>query len=188
MLRAPDKKLTPLVPPSLILWVGPKHSGKTTSATRLAQTARADGFVVAGCLAPSMYVNGLLIGFDIINLRSNERAILARRETGPGAKRGFRFTAEGLALGNEALGQVATRDADLIVVDEYGPLELAFQGWRAATDRLMTSTGAVLLLVVREELADEVQQLYQATVTRRLAATPPESIDEVLATLRSNRP
>ncbi len=188
MLHAPDKKLTPLAPSSLILWVGPKHSGKTGGATRLVPAARTAGFVAAGCLAPSVYANGSLIGFDIVNLCSGERTALARREAAPGADREFHFTIEGLALGNKALDPLTTKDADLIIIDEYGPLELAFQGWRAATDRLMASTGAVLLLVVREELADEVQQLYGAIPTKRLVATQPESIDKVLAALRNNRP
>ena len=188
MFPAREKKLTPLTLPSLILWVGPKHSGKTATAARLVQAARADGFVVAGCLAPSVYANDSLRGFDLINLRTGERAALARRESGPGPDQKFHFTAEGLALGNEALGPVATKDADLIIIDEYGPLELAFQGWRAATDRLMISTSAVLLLVVREEVADAVQQLYKATATKRLAATQPRSVNEVLAALRNNRP
>ena len=187
MLHASDERLTPLAPESIILWSGPKHSGKTTSAARLVQAARADGFVVAGCLAPSVYANDSLIGFDVVNLRSGERAPLARRETGPGEDRKFRFTAEGLALGNEALGPIATQDADLIVVDEYGPLELTFQGWRTAVDRLLTSTDAVLLLVVREELADKVQQLYGGVPTRKLVATQQGSIDEALAVLRNNR-
>jgi len=177
-----------LAPQTIILWVGPKHSGKTTAAARLVHAARDGGFVVAGCLAPSVYANDLLLGFDVVNLRSGERAPLARRETGPGQDRQFRFLAEGLALGNEALDPTATQDADLILVDEYGPLELTFQGWRTAGDRLMTSTDAVLLLVVREELADEVQQLYdEAVPIRRLVAAQQESIDEVLAVLGNNR-
>ncbi len=135
-----------------------------------------------------MYVDDTLIGFDLINLRSGERTALARREIGPGADGKFHFTNEGLSRGNDALGPVATRDADLIIVDEYGPLELAFQGWRAATDRLMATTGALLLLVVREELADDVRQLYKAATTRRLAATQSQSIDEVLMILQNNRP
>jgi nucleoside-triphosphatase THEP1 len=121
MLQALDEERTPLTPPSIILWVGPKHSGKTTSAARLLQATRAAGFVVAGCLAPSVYANDSLLGFDVVNLHSGERVPLARRETGPGENRKFRFIAEGLALGNEALGPIATKDADLIIVDEYGP-------------------------------------------------------------------
>jgi len=187
MLPAPEKKPAPLARPPLILWVGPKHSGKTTGAARLVEKARAEGFVVAGCLALSVHENDQLVGFDLINLRSGARTALARRETGPRGDSRFHFLATGLTLGNEALDPTATTDADLIIVDEFGPLELAQGGWRAAADRLMLSTKAVLLLVVREEVAAEVERLYRAVTIRRLVATRPESIDEVLVTLRNKR-
>lgn len=187
MHHAPDEGLTRLTPKPIILWVGPKHSGKTTSAAHLVQAARAEGFVVAGCLAPSVYANDALVGFDIVNLHSNQKTPLALRASGCGVGQGFQFLAEGLALGNEALGSPATKDADLIIVDEFGPLELAHAGWRTAADRLMTVPDAVLVLVVREELAAKVQQLYRAAAIRRLVAAQPESIDEVLALLK-NKP
>ncbi|MBM4025101.1 MAG: hypothetical protein FJ280_06775 [Planctomycetes bacterium] len=63
------------------------------------------------------------MGFDIVDLQNDKRAPLARRETGARLERRSRFTAEGLALGHEALGPSATREADLVVVDEYGPRE-----------------------------------------------------------------
>jgi nucleoside-triphosphatase THEP1 len=177
-----------LAPRAIVLWVGPKHSGKTTAAARLVWEARAGGFAVAGCLAPSVYENGLLVGFDVVNVRSDERAPLARRRTRSGASRRFHFLPKGLALGREALGPAATRGACLIIVDEYGPRELASLGWRDATDHLITATDALLLLVVREELADEVQQLYGAAGIRRLVASRPESVDEILGMLGNHRP
>ncbi len=173
--------------PPVILWAGPKRSGKTTSVARLVQTARDAGFRVVGCLAPSVYADDSLLGFDVVDLHSGERAPLARRKTGPGQDWSFRFLAKGLTLGNEALDVAATTGADLIVVDEFGPLEFAQGGWRTATDRLIHSTKAVLLLVVREELAAEVQQLYRAATIRRLVATRQESIDEVLIMLGNER-
>jgi nucleoside-triphosphatase THEP1 len=176
-----------LAPRSIILWVGPKHSGKTTSTARLVQAAHASDFVVAGCLAPAVYAHDLLTGFDIVNLRTSERTPLARRDTRHGQDRSFRFTADGLRLGRESLHPMATEGAHLIVIDEYGPLELASQGWRAATDRLMTSTDAVLLIVVRVELVDKVLQLYGGVATRTLIASQQTSIDEVLMTLGNNR-
>jgi len=203
---------------SIILWTGPKHSGKTSSADRLVQAARGRGFIVAGCLAPSLYADGVLLGFDLVNLRSGARAPLARRSIGPQQDRSFHFLADGLSLGNEALGPPATEDADLILVDEYGPWELKSQLWRHATDRLVTGNaalrsgcfqkanrdrapkpdisglgtpiggpGAVLLLVVREELVDEVLQLYAGPTTRKLAALAPESVAEVLTLLENRR-
>jgi nucleoside-triphosphatase len=171
----------------IILWTGPKHSGKTSSAARLVETARDRGFIVAGCLAPSVYVGNVLLGFDLVNLRSGVRAPLARRHSGHPQDQSFHFLPDGLSLGNEALGPTATKDADLIIVDEYGPWELKSQLWREATDRLMTSADAVLLLVVREELVDEVLRLYAGPATRKLAALLPESVDEVLALLENRR-
>ncbi len=187
MLPARDKELTRLTPQAIILWAGPKHSGKTTSAARLVQAARDGGFVVAGCLAPSAYADDVLLGFDLVNLRSGARAPLARRDIEHRQDRSFHFLPDGLSLGEEALGPPATKDADLIIVDEYGPWELKSQLWRCATDRLMTSTDAVLLLVVREELAGEVLQLYAGPATRKLAALAPESVEEVLTLLGSRR-
>ena len=80
----------------IILWIGPKHSGKTSAAEKLAEKARAEGFKVAGILAPSIYENGKLVGFDIIDLRNQKRTLLARRKKADGS---FSFTTEGLKFG-----------------------------------------------------------------------------------------
>jgi hypothetical protein len=66
-------------------------------------------------------------------------------------------------------------------------MELTLAGWRTATDRLITTTSAILLLVVREELAAEVQQLYRAGSIRRFVAAQPGSIEEVLTVLGNQR-
>ena len=87
----------------LILWVGEKHSGKTAGAANLARTARAEGFNVAGLLAPSLYCDGRLIGFDALDLKNDKRAPLARLQTGPGKSEQFTFITDGLKLGDTAL-------------------------------------------------------------------------------------
>ena len=167
--------------------MGGKHSGKTTSAANLAQTARDKGFNVAGLLAPSLYCDGRLIGFDALDLGSKKRAPLARRQTGPGKSERFTFITDGLKLGNAALSAEATKSADLIIVDEFGPLELNGDGWRKNVDSLLASSSAVILLVVRRELADEVRQLYADVSCRKLAATEPSSIDDSLTMLKDRR-
>jgi len=171
----------------LILWVGEKHSGKTTSAANLAQTARDEGFNVAGLLAPSLYHDGKLIGFDALDLGNEKRAPLARHQTNPGKAGPFAFVNDGLKLGNAALSAEATKSADLIIVDEFGPLELNGDGWRKNVDSLLASSEAVILLVVRRELADEVRQLYADAPCRKLAATDPNSIADGLAILKNHR-
>jgi len=171
----------------LILWVGEKHSGKTTSAANLARAARDEGFNVAGLLAPSLHCNGRLIGFDALDLRNGKHAPLARRQTNPGESGRFALATDGLKFGNAALSAEATKSADLIIVDEFGPLELNGHGWRKNVDSLLASSDAVILLVVRRELADEVRRLYAHTPCRKLAANDPNSIDDGLTMLKDRR-
>jgi nucleoside-triphosphatase THEP1 len=171
----------------LILWTGKRHFGKTTSATKLAQTARDKGFNVCGLLAPCVCRNGELVGFDAFDLRSKKRAPLARCKTSENKAGPFNFIAEGLNLGNTALSAEAAQSADLVIVDEFGPLELEEQGWRRNVDSLLISSNALILLVVRRELVDSIRQLYAAFPHRELAATRRDSIDEVVTMLKNRR-
>ena len=169
------------------MWVGEKHSGKTTSAAKLAEIARDEGFNVAGLLAPALYSEGRLTGFDALDLGNEKRAPLARRQTNPRKPGPFDFIKDGLKLGNAALSAEAAKSADLIIVDEFGPLELNGDGWRKNVDSILASSEAVILLVVRRELADEVERLYADTPCRKLAATEPSSIDDCLTKLKDRR-
>jgi nucleoside-triphosphatase THEP1 len=166
----------------LVLWTGEKHSGKTTSAANLVKIARGEGFIVAGLMAPSIYNNDELHGFDAIDLRNENRVPLARRKTGQ-----FTFLTNGLKFGNTALSKAATKSADLVIVDEFGPMELNGQLWRQSVDSLLTLSSSLILLVVRQELADEVQRVYKDFPCRNLAAIEPESINEVIRMLKNNR-
>jgi nucleoside-triphosphatase THEP1 len=167
----------------LFLWTGPKHGGKTTAAAKLAHAAGQRGFRVAGLLAPSIYREGRLTGFDAVDLQSGTRVPLAVRQGSRGDVGSFHFLEEGLRLGRGALDVVATEGADLVVVDEFGPLELASNGWRAAVDALVKADRAPLLIVVRRELADAVQEAYAGVAGRILDSADPESVLEVLGRL-----
>ncbi len=174
--------------PKLVLLVGPKHSGKTTVAAALADRARQAGFAVAGLLAPSVRESGRLIGFDAVDLRTGRRTPLARRGRG-GSQQvgGFAFAAEGLRLGAEALSPAATRGADLVIVDEFGPLELQGRGWRSAVDELLSGFPGVLVLVVRAEMVAAVRSAYPAVAPAVVAADRADAIETVLAALKARR-
>jgi len=165
-----------------ILWTGPKRSGKTTAAASLIGRARAAGAAVWGVLAEAVRDEGGPAGFDVVDLAGGGRAPLARRGgAGPERTGPFAFTRAGLELGRAALARAGRRG--LVVVDEYGPLELAGGGWRRATDDLLARGGAVVLLVVREALAGEVARLYAAHRPLVLRAGSPGAADAVLEAL-----
>ena len=183
------KKKQPMVSTrnKLVLWTGKKHSGKTTSVTNLVEIARGEGFNVAGLLAPALYSDGELLGFDAFDLQNETRAPLAKRNTDAGKTERFTFLPEGLKLGNAALSATAVKSADLVIVDEFGPLELDGRLWRENVDSLLASSSALILLVVRQELADAVRRVYTDFPCRNLAAVEPESIDKVIGMLRDCR-
>jgi nucleoside-triphosphatase len=167
----------------LILWTGPKHAGKTTTVLQLVEAVRRKGLVVGGVVAPSVRRNGRLVGFNCLDLGTGKQAALARLGRGHAQAGRFNFQHEGLQLGTQALSPAATRNADLIVVDEYGPFELANGGWRKAVDRLMACRGAPILMIVRQELTDQVAQVYPQAPCRQLPANDPDSITKVIAIL-----
>ena len=171
----------------LFLWTGPKHSGKTTSAAELACAAKQHGFRVAGLLAPSIYRDGHLVGFDALDLRSDIRVPLAVRRDGRGDAGSFCFLEEGLSFGGHALDAAASEEADLVIVDEFGPLELAHRGWRAAVDSLVHAGKMPLVVVVRQELAGAVRDIYAGVPSRLVDAAAPESIGEVIGWLEGDR-
>lgn len=136
---------------------------------------------MGGFLAPSLYVHDKLVGFELWALVSDQRFPLAARRAPRSADTGrFLFDPIGLAQGNAALDPGGAANTDLIIVDEFGPLEWQGQGWRRSVDRLATSYAGVLLLVVRESLVNEVQKLYQHRNCIMISALAPNSIDAAL--------
>lgn len=171
----------------VILWFAARHSGKTTSAFELAKRVGAQGYAVAGLVAPSVYLNGELIGFDLLDLRSNKRTHLAVRKTKNNEAARFTFSSAGRRLARSALNPARVKSADLVIVDEFGPLEVRGKGWRSDVDLLLTSTNALILLVVRNELTDRVRELYSSFPSQKLPATDPKSIDRVIAIIENRR-
>jgi nucleoside-triphosphatase THEP1 len=170
--------------PKLILWVGPKHSGKTTALADLVERARADGFRVAGVLAPAVYDGDTLAGFDVVDAATGARCALARRDEQGAVRSGsFSFAAEGLERGHAALMSDSAREADLLIVDEFGSLELRGQGWRADVDRLLPSAAGLILLVVRDGLAEPVKRLCAPWHPHTLRACQEGAARSVLALL-----
>ena len=141
----------------LILLTGEKHSGKTTFLKKVAAKLKKENFRIAGFLAPSIYEGAFLSGFDIVDINNGRRVKLARRKS---LDEAFQFSEHGLKFGRKILKSKETRNADLIIIDEFGPLELQGGGWRECVDSLLKSVKSLILLVVRKESAEEVSRLY----------------------------
>jgi nucleoside-triphosphatase len=162
----------------LILITGKKHSGKTTFVQKLAERLKKENFSIAGFIAPSVYEGAFLLGFDLADIQNSQKNKFARRKS---TTDNFEFSEEGYRFGRKILESEETRNADLIIIDEFGPMELEGQGWRKNVDSLLENQKC-LLLVVREELVEKVEKLYSNLSCRTFSATE-KSVEKIISLL-----
>lgn len=172
--------------PAVVLLTGERGEGKTTLCAELAETARRRGYVVAGILSPGWWSDGRRAGYRVQDLLSGESRPLALRSAadGPIRQGEFVFDAAGLSFGRAALARGVAAGADLLIVDEVGPLELRGEGWAPELDRLHAHPTSATLWVVRPELVEKVRQrwpgLAAAAVVRAGATSATELAGLVL--------
>ena len=135
---------------------GDRGSGKTTLCRRLADHARAEGWDVAGILAPAVFDGHEKVGIEALDLRTGERRPLARRREDDSPPVGLHtpawaFDESAVAWGNDVLA--GSTPCDLLIVDELGPLEMERnQGWTAGLAAVGSGEYRHALAVVRPEL------------------------------------
>ena len=144
----------------ICLLTGQVGVGKTTVAERVAGRAQRNGLVCGGLLSPALKNPcGQKLGIWGVDLASGERRLLARvdRELGGPVVGVYSFDAQAI---DWAVGTIerATRESDLVFVDEIGKLELWRDEGLAPVLPLLTSQMAArALVIVRRELLEELQ-------------------------------
>jgi nucleoside-triphosphatase THEP1 len=147
--------------PSRILLTGAKGAGKTTLLETAARLLEAEGLRVAGILSPGYFEDGRRTRFDLLILATGERLPLAERDFSqpPDSGRCYRFRQETIAAGLRALSDGSLSAADVVFVDEVGPMELRGEGWGPALDAV-SALPAPMVWVVRPKLVDEVRRRW----------------------------
>ena len=157
-----------------IILTGERGVGKTTVCQKLIAVAQSKGYVCSGILTVSQPDDER----DVIDVRSGETR---RLTVGPDVEdvviQGrFRFDPETLTWGNEALSQ--SRDSQLLVVDELGPLEIERGGgWYRTFYALQRNDYALAIVVVRPELVIPAQLRLPTGATTVLTVTPDDRED-----------
>lgn len=165
----------------MVIVTGKRGSGKTGLVTQVAARLRAAGLRVGGIVAPGTYRDGRRYAFDVVALASGERRPLSARDPQPGwiEEKCFWADPAGLALGRAAL---VPDGADVIVVDEVGPWELAGSGWAERLDELVSGTVPLLLVVRSACLFDVVSRWDLAPVAvLEVTETTPDAVAALLA-------
>jgi nucleoside-triphosphatase len=178
------------------LLTGPPGIGKSTVVSRVIFLVRSKGYGVGGCLTRERRRGKERIGFTIIDLMSGLEAPLASSDSALGPRVGrYRVDVRGLSgVGAVALHQAAA-NAELIVIDEVGPMELTSPDFKRGAEECLRSGKPVLAVVhekMKDPLIDDIKALpdkefIEVTLHNReglpkslaesiLAALPPQAV------------
>jgi nucleoside-triphosphatase THEP1 len=147
-----------------VLIVGPRHAGKTACARLLVERAREAGLAVAGFLSEGEWQDGEKVRYHLRELGPRgRRLLLAGAARAPGLDLPVgRYHLSSAVLAEAGAGLRDALAADLICIDEVGPLELDGGGFAPALDFLLGRYTGILLITARPRVA--------AALAGRLAA------------------
>lgn len=155
---------------------GPPGIGKTTILLRTAEALEKKRYKLGGMLSSEAREKGIRVGFEIIDFETKKRGWLAhvRQPNGPQVGR-YRVNLADL----ESVGAVAIRNAvanaQIIVIDEIGPMELHSSAFREAVAEALECEKPVVGVIherARDDLIDSVRkndevEIVQATHANR---------------------
>jgi nucleoside-triphosphatase len=169
--------------------MGPVHSGKTTFLAGAAARWKASGLDVGGFLSVLRRDDGCGPGYDLFDLKDGTTLPFLAHKGEPGwpSVGPWYFFPSVL----EKAKAILSRDsgADILVIDEIGPLELGGGGLWPAFEKALEH-GARCLCVVRDSILDEFRAKIgppEPLVFRHGTPGLLETLTEALAAGRAKR-
>lgn len=152
---------------------GRPGSGKTTLVLRICEEFADRGIRIAGFVTEEIRRDGKRWGFRVRDLRGGE-AVMARRDSESPLRVG-RYGVDLRAFEEVALPAISEdRDADLLVIDEIGRMELLSRVFREALEKrlsrdvsLLATIPACRLSFVDSLLSREDVRVYTLSVSNR---------------------
>jgi len=116
-----------------IFVTGQPGIGKTSVLLKAANELRKKGYKIGGMISSEARERGVRVGFEILDVNTGRKGWLAHMDQPTGCQVGkYRVNLNDLdAIGTNSILE-AINDADVIVVDEIGPMELLSSAFREA--------------------------------------------------------
>ncbi|RLF16566.1 MAG: NTPase [Thermoprotei archaeon] len=145
----------------IVFITGPPGVGKSTAVMRAAEELKRLGLKVGGMTSGEVRRGGSRVGFELTDLLTGEKGTLASvaQPTGPRVGK-YRVNLRDLdEVGAKAIAR-AVDEADVVVIDEVGPMELYSESFKREVKRALDSGKLVLGTVhykARDPLIDEIK-------------------------------
>ena len=131
---------------TIIVLTGAPGVGKTTAVIRVTRALKERGIKVGGIVSRELRTNNMRIGFEFIDLTTNDTNVLASI-TGNGPKVGKYFVnLAGCRFAAERLTN-AIRNSEVIICDEIGPMELKSRDFIDSVKHLLDADKKVIVVV-----------------------------------------
>ena len=146
----------------LIFVTGPPGVGKTSVLLRAVNGLKDRECEIGGMVSREVREGGVRVGFEIMDFSTGQRGWLAHINQPAGPKIGkYRVNLTDLdAVGVSSILD-AIRNADIIIVDEIGPMELFSSAFRDAVVRAVESNKPVLGTIhfgLRDSLVNSIKK------------------------------
>jgi len=152
----------------LVFVTGHPGVGKTSVLLRTVDSLKNRGYRVGGMISREVREGGLRVGFEIMDFSTGQRGWLAHvnQPTGPKVSK-YRVNLTDLnAIGVNSILNAA-KNADIIIVDEIGPMELFSQAFREAVVQAIESKKPMLGTIhfrARDSLIDTIKAREDAEI------------------------
>ena len=142
----------------IVVITGQVDSGKTTFLLNILPALNMKGEVQGVC-SPKSFFEGNFIGYDLLDISANKKFPFIRLQPEPDwVKLGkFHFNPEIIERGNEIIRQADK--ADILIIDEIGPLELNGSGFRPGLEHCFDNFRGTLIIVSRIDLINDIEKL-----------------------------
>lgn len=137
---------------------GAVQSGKTSYLIEKIPQLKERGFRVGGFLCPGTISEGRRTDFRLVNIETGVALPMGNeQEIKDWTKfRRFYFNPQTFQEGTRWMMEAIREKADLLVIDEVGPMELEGSGWSRLLDILGNKSDIKQLWIVREEIIPDV--------------------------------
>lgn len=150
----------------IFILTGPVHSGKTTLLEKVVRRLKKDKVKIDGFLSKALREGQEVTGYDLFDLREGEAVPLLRRTGERKWQRVGSFFFLPSALDKAERIILRSKDTDLAVVDEIGPLELSGKGFWLALKQVLFPPQTVYLVVVREKILEDFLAVLERSQAR----------------------
>lgn len=157
---------------------GPPGVGKTTTIQKVGTYFLSMGVKVGGFITSEAREHGHRIGFEIVDLSSNKRGWLARKDYAKGPRVGtYGVVTEDLeAIGVTSLQRAIENTTELILVDEVGPMEMTSLPFRKIMTQVFVSDKPTVATLRFGSQYPEVERVKATTFQMELTSANRDAI------------